>query len=68
MVYKVTYEYRPRYKEGRIIPRPTWKKETTTFRRKYKRGILRGAKSFEGHLQEVYGKQNVRKFKVKKTK
>ena len=65
-MYKVSVEYKPTYKDGRKIIKPSWVKEESIFLRKNNKGILRGAKSFENHLVGVYGKSNVRRFTIKK--
>ena len=65
MTYKVNVEYKSLWKEGRRIKSPKWKKETTCWSRK---GTPRGATGYKKHLEKVYGKRNVRKFKIKKVK
>ena len=65
MAYKVSVEYKKEYSKGRRIRSPKWKKEITCWGRK---GIHRGAKGYEKHLEDVFGKENVRKFKIKKVK
>lgn len=63
MEYKVSVKYRNLYKDGRRIKNPKFKKETTCWKRK---GMKRGAKGYKQHLIEVYGKNNVKDFSIKK--
>jgi len=67
-MYKVNVEYRHQYKNGRRILNPKFKREVTHWKRKEDKGILKGAKGYKQHLIEVYGKSNVRNFKIIKFK
>ena len=68
MAYKVSLEYRKRWRNGRRIVSPKWKKEVVYFKRKDNRGVFRGAKSYPQHFIEVYGDSNVRKVSIVKSK
>lgn len=63
--YRTSVEYKPRWKDGRRITSPKWKRIISTHTRKTG---SRGALGFKKHLEEVYGKSNVRKFRVYKVK
>jgi len=63
MAYKVTVEYKNLWKAGRRIKSPKFKKEVTCWSSK---GLKRGAQGYKKHLEGVFGKSNVRNFKIKK--
>ncbi len=57
--YKVNVEFRSMYKDGRLRKRPIFRKETTIWDSKKVR-------NYKGHLEAVYGKNNVRNFRIKR--